>query len=63
MRIQDYLKKVLPSYLVEKHMVRRLNEMDKRIRETNEKNEYLVWLSQMQPDETMQQTKERVFLS
>ena len=62
MRIQDSLKKVLPSYLVEKHMVRRLNEMDKRIRETNEKNEYLFWLSQMQPDETMQQTKERVFL-
>ena len=50
MRIQDSLKKVLPSYLVEKHMVRRLNEMDKRIRETNEKNEYLFWLSQMQPE-------------
>lgn len=62
MRIQDSLKNVFPSYLVEKHLVRRLNEMDKRIRETNEKNEYLFWLSQMQPGETMQQTKERVFL-
>lgn len=48
MRIQDSLKKIMPSYLVEKHLVWRLNEVNKRIRETNEKNEYLFWLSQMQ---------------
>ncbi len=62
MSIQEKVKKLLPSYLVEKHLNKRLNELDRRIRETNEKNEYLFWLSQMQPGETMQQTKERVFL-
>ena len=62
MRIQDTIKKLMPSYLVEKHLLRRFDELEKRIRETNEKNEYLFWLSQMQPEETMQQTKERVFL-
>lgn len=43
-------------------MSARIQELNKKIRETNEKNEYLFWLSQMQPGETMQQTKERVFL-
>lgn len=62
MRFQDKIKNYTPAYLVEKHMMRRFDELDKSVRETNEKNEYLFWLSQMQPGETMQQTKERVFL-
>lgn len=62
MRIQDFMKKRLPAYFVEKHLMKRFDEIDRRIRETNEKNEYLFWLSQMQPGETMQQTRERVFL-
>jgi len=62
MRFNDAIKRITPSYLVEKHLMRRLNEVECRIRETNEKNEYLFWLAQMQPGETMQQTKERIFL-
>ncbi len=62
MSIREKMKQMLPSYVVEKHLNKRLNELDRRIRETNEKNEYLFWLSQMRPGETMQQTKERVFL-
>ncbi len=62
MIFREKMKQMLPSYVVEKHLNKRLNELDRRIRETNEKNEYLFWLSQMRPGETMQQTKERVFL-
>lgn len=62
MDIRSKLKRILPSYLVEKHLMKRFDALDKQIRETNEKNEYLFWLSQMQPGETLQQTKERVFL-
>ena len=62
MNIRTLIKQFLPSYLVEKHLVQRLDKIDKRIRETNEKNDYLFWLSQMQPGESLQQTKERVFL-
>lgn len=62
MRIRDTLKKLLPAYLVEKHLSKRLDEVERRVKDTNDKNEYLFWLSQMLPGETMQQTKERVFL-
>ena len=62
MRIQDLIKKNSPAYFVEKHLMKRFDALEKKIRETNDKNEYLFWLSQMLPGETMQQTKERVFL-
>ena len=62
MRFQDAIKKITPAYLVEKHQQKRFDELERQIKDTNEKNEYLFWLSQMQPGETMQQTKERVFL-
>ena len=62
MSIREKLKKIMPSYLVEKHVMKRFDAVDRRIKESNEKNEYLFWLSQMEPGETMQQTKERVFL-
>ncbi len=62
MRIRNQIKKLLPSYIIEKRLMRRFDEVNKRIRETNEKNEYLFWLSQMRENETLQQTKERVFL-
>lgn len=63
MSIKEFFKKKLPSYRVEKHLEKRLDEIERRVKDTNEKNEYLFWLSQMRPGETMQQTKERVFLS
>ena len=36
--------------------------LEREIREMDKKQEYLFWLSQMQPGETMQQTKERLCL-
>lgn len=62
MGIRSLVKRFLPSYLVEKHLIQRFDELNKQIAETNKKSEYLFWLSQMHPGETMQQTKERVFL-
>ena len=63
MRIQDLIKRISPSYKVEKHLTARLDEIERRVKDTNEKDEYLFWLSQMKPGEDLQQTKERVFLS
>lgn len=62
MFLRNIIKRLLPSYLVEKHLMQRFDKIERYIHETNEKNEYLFWLSQMNPDETLQQTKERVFL-
>ena len=62
MSIRNKLKTILPAYRTERILEARIAELNKNVRETNEKNEYLFWLSQMQPGETMQQTKERVFL-
>lgn len=62
MSIRTLIKNLSPAYRTERRMQAKMNEIKKSIRETNEKNEYLFWLSQMQPGETMQQTKERVFL-
>lgn len=62
MGLRDKMKKVLPSYRTEKRMLEKLEAVRKDLREMDNKSEYLFWLSQMQPGETMQQTKERVFL-
>lgn len=63
MRLRDRIKKYLPSYRTEERMNQKLDSIKKDIRELDNKHEYLFWLSQLQPGETMQQTKERVFLS
>lgn len=63
MRFRDRIKKYLPSYRTEERLNAKLDSIKKDIREMDHKHEYLYWLSQMQPGETMQQTKERMFLS
>lgn len=62
MSIRNCIKRYLPSYRMEKRMNKKLEEIKRDIREMDTKQEYLFWLSQMQPGETMQQTKERMFL-
>lgn len=62
MRIRDRIKRYLPSYRTEERLIAKLDSIKKDIRELDTKQEYLFWLSQMQPGETMQQTKERMFL-
>ena len=62
MSIRNYIKRYLPSYRMEKRLNEKLDSIKRDIRELDHKQEYLYWLSQMQPGETMQQTKERVFL-
>lgn len=62
MSIRNTLKKLLPSYRTERRMNASVAKLDRELREMDKKQEYLFWLSQMQPGENMQQTKERVCL-
>ena len=62
MSIRNYIKRYLPSYRMENRLNEKLDSIKRDIRELDHKQEYLYWLSQMQPGETMQQTKERMFL-
>ena len=62
MSLRDKLKKSMPSYRTERRMNAAISKLDHEIREMDKKQEYLFWLSQMQPGETMQQTKERICL-
>lgn len=62
MRIRDIIKKYLPSYRSEARLMDKLDDVNRNIREADKKNEYLFWLLQKQPGETMQEAKERVFL-
>lgn len=63
MSLRNTIKKLLPSYRTEKRMTEQMEKLEKDIRETNKKNEFLFWMSQMQPGETMEETKKRVFLA
>ena len=62
MGIKDFLKKNLPSYRTEKRLQERMDKLSKDMRALGEKNEFLFWMSMMQPGETMAETKKRVFL-
>ena len=62
MGFREKLKKILPSYRTERRMNEAMAKLDHGMRELDKKQEYLFWLSQMQPGETMQQTKERLCL-
>lgn len=62
MGIKDFLKKNLPSYRTEKRLQERMDKLSKDMRALGEKNEFLFWMSVMQPGETMAETKKRVFL-
>lgn len=62
MGFREKLKKILPSYRTERRMNEAMAKLDHGMRELDKKQEYLFWLSQMQPGETMQQTKKRLFL-
>ena len=62
MGIRERLKKISPAYRTEHRMRAEMARLEREIREMDKKQEYLFWLSQMQPGETMQQTKERLCL-
>ena len=63
MSIRNFLKKHLPSYRTERRMMDELEKLRNDMREMSKKNEMLFWNAQMQPGETMRQTKERVYLN
>lgn len=62
MSIRDKLKKVLPSYRIERRMNEKIEMIKRNQREMNRKNEYLFWLSQRRENESFEDTKKRVFL-
>lgn len=62
MNLREVIKRYLPSYRTEKRMNEKMEQLAKDLREQDKKSEYLYWLSQMQPGETMQETKERLFM-
>ena len=62
MGIRNKLKKALPSYRAESRMRAAMAKLDQELREMDKKQEYLFMLSQMQPGETMQQTRQRLCL-
>ena len=62
MSIREKLKKVLPSYRTERRMNEAMETLRKELREMDKKQEYLFFLSQMKPGETMQQTRQRLCL-
>ena len=63
MGIRIFLKKHLPSYRTERRMMEEMEKLRRDLREMSKKNEMLFWNAQMQTGETMQQTKERVYLN
>lgn len=63
MSIRNFLKKYLPSYRTERRMKEEMEKLRSDMREMSKKNEMLFWNALMQPGETMQQTKERVYLN
>lgn len=63
MGIRSFLKKHLPSYRTERRMMEEMEKLRADLREMSKKNEMLFWNAQMLPSETMQQTKERVYLN
>lgn len=63
MGIRSFLKKYLPSYRTERRMMEEMEKLRADLREMSKKNEMLFWNAQMLPGETMQQTKERVYLN
>lgn len=63
MSIRNFLKKYLPSYRAERRMMEEMEKLRADLREMSKKNEMLFWNAQMLPGETMQQTKERVYLN
>lgn len=63
MSIRELLKKYLPSYRTERRMMEEMEKLRGDLREMSRKNEMLFWNAQMRQGETMQQTKERVYLN
>lgn len=61
MSIRQFLKKHLPSYRTERRLMEEMEKLRGDLREMSKKNELLFWNAQMQPGETMQQTRERVY--
>ena len=69
MKFTELLKRIIPSYRVRNEVMARINNLERnvnriyqQIEDQNEKNEYMFWLLQKQENETLEQTKKRVFL-
>lgn len=69
MKFIQLLKKLIPSYRVANEIIEKMDSLESdnnRIRQMvedqNEKNEYMFWLLQKRENETIEQTKRRVFL-
>lgn len=62
MNVRNLLKRVLPSYRIERRLNDKIEMIKKNQKESNRKNEYLFWLSQKKDNETLFETKRRVFL-
>lgn len=62
MSIRTYLKQNLPAYRTERRLQEKIDGLNRSLRELGAKNEYLFWMSMMEPNETMEETKKRVFL-
>lgn len=67
--MKQILKKLLPSYRARDYIVEKINNVENRmsqlsqqITDQDKKNEYLFWLLQKKENETIEQTKKRVFL-
>lgn len=62
MSIRNRIKTILPSYRTEQRVNEAIAKLERDIREMDKKQEYLFWLSQMEPGETMQDTRQRLLL-
>lgn len=62
MSIRNRIKTILPSYRTEQRMNEAIAKLERDIREMDKKQEYLFWLSQMEPGENMQDTRQRLLL-
>ena len=67
--MKQILKKSLPSYRARDYIVEKINnvenqisQLSQQITDQDKKNEYLFWLLQKKENETIEQTKKRVFL-
>lgn len=70
MRFKSFIKKLIPGYRMldvfnaeAKRMAESIDSLKEQIRDLNDKNEYLFWLSQHNEAERDSDTKKRVFLN
>lgn len=69
MKFTEMFKRVIPSYRARNEVIaringleRNINQISQRIEDRHEIYEYMFWLLQRKADETLDETKQRVFL-